>query len=208
MMTSSLAGSASHDDTAHGVVMAAREMARSGLVVGTVGNVSARLRDGFVITPTRVDYELVEPMDLAYVALSRRGPPPEANASREAPLHAAVYRARPDIGAVVHTHSVHATAWSFLNVPLGPPIEEIEYYGIGEIRTSTPATAGSSALGENAVESLAGGAAVLLGRHGVVAVGRDPAEALTIARVVELQAQVAWLLRRNTSLFVPRERPQ
>jgi L-fuculose-phosphate aldolase len=204
----SVAGSESHDDKAQDVVAAARAMARSGLVVGTVGNVSARQRNGFVITPTRVDYELVEPGDLAFVGLSRHSPPPESNASREAPLHAAIYRARPDIGAVVHTHSVHATAWSFLNVPLGPPIEEIEYYGIGEIRTSTPATSGSSTLGKNAVEALGGGAAVLLGRHGVVAVGPDPAEALTIARVVEVQAQVAWLLRRNRALFVPGERPQ
>jgi L-fuculose-phosphate aldolase len=207
-MRSSLAGSERRGDNAQEVVDAAREMARSGLVVGTVGNVSARLRGGFVITPTRIDYELVEPVDLVFVGLAQHSSPPDSNASCEAPLHAAIYRARPDVGAVVHTHSVHATAWSFLNVPLGPRIEEIEYYGTGEIRTSTPASAGSLALGDNAVEALGGGAAVLLGRHGVVAVGSKPAEALTIAGVVELQAQVAWLLRRNMSPFVPRERPQ
>jgi L-fuculose-phosphate aldolase len=120
-------------------------------------------------------------------------------ASREWPLHAAIYRARPEAGAIMHTHSVHATAWSFLDEPLGPATEELEYYATGPIRTSAPAQAGSDRLGDNAVAALGASSAVLLGRHGVVAVGPTPDDALVIARVVEHQAQVAWLLRNGGS---------
>lgn len=193
---------------AHAVVVAARSMVRLRLVVGTVGNVSARVGSSFVITPTRTDYERVEPDDLPVVGLGPHDPS-APDCSRESPLHAAIYRARPDVGAIVHTHSVHATAWSFLNEPLGPALEENEYYGTGAIRTSRPAPAGSQALGDQAVEALGNSAAVLLGRHGVAAVGATPGEALTIAQVVEVQAQVAWLLRRGSRATVSNlERPQ
>lgn len=187
------------------MVAAARRMARIGLVVGTVGNISARVQDAFLITPTRTGYERLVPADLPVVELGRPGPPPHREASRETPLHAAIYRARPDVNAIVHTHSVHATAWSFLDEPLGPAIEELEYYGTGAIRTSRSAPAGSATLGEAALEALGDSAAVLLGRHGVVAVGATPDQALTIAHVVEVQAQVAWLLRHDPRVIAPPE---
>jgi L-fuculose-phosphate aldolase len=180
-------------------VTAARDMAREGLVTGSVGNVSARTAGGFLITPTRVEYERMTADGLAFVGLDGAAASGSGEPSRESPLHAAIYRARADVGAIVHTHSVHATAWSFLPEPLGPPIEEIEYYGIGPIRTSEPAPAGSLALAGNAVLALGGGLAALLGRHGVVSVGATPQEALTVARVVELQAHVAWLLRGHAT---------
>jgi L-fuculose-phosphate aldolase len=177
------------------VVAAARAMAADGLVVGTVGNVSARVLGGFLITPTRARYDDITVRDLVLV---RDGGATSAHtASREWPLHAAIYRARPEAGAIVHTHSVHATAWSFLDEPLVPPTEELEYYATGPIRTSAPAKAGSDELGDNAVAALGDSSAVLLGRHGVVAVGATPDDALTIARVVEHQARVAWLLRNG-----------
>lgn len=178
------------------VVAAAREMSRRGMVVGSVGNVSMREPGGHVlITPTRSDYERLRPRDLVRVdsdgnKLSARG----AAASRELPLHLAVYRARPDVGAVIHTHSPHATAWSFRGEPITPQTEEINYYGMGQIGCAPHAPAGSPQLGEIAADALGGSRAVLLGNHGVLAVGDTPADALVAAQVVEHQAQVAWLL--------------
>jgi L-fuculose-phosphate aldolase len=177
------------------IVAAARAMAAEGLVVGTVGNVSARVHGGFLITPTRTSYDSLTHKDLVFVRDGSDAAASTRAASREWPLHAAIYRARPDTRAIVHTHSVHATAWSFLDEPLGPATEELEYYATGPIRTSAPAKAGSDDLGDNAVAALGGSSAVLLGRHGVVAIGPAPDDALTIARVVEHQAHVAWLLR-------------
>jgi len=177
------------------VIAVARAMAADRLVVGTVGNVSARRGDRILITPSRRRYEELGHGDIAEVDLTgkqMKGPHP---ASRELPLHLAVYAERSDISAIVHTHSPHATAWSFLSEPLLPTTEDNVYYGIGPVRTSAPAVAGSSELAAAAVESLGDSAAVLLGNHGVLTVGTSPEGALDVARTIEHQAQVAWLLR-------------
>lgn len=175
------------------VVRAAREMERRGLVVGSAGNVSVRLRDGFAITPTKAAYGAMRSRDLVTVRSSgevvraRRAP------SRELPLHLAIYARRPDAGAVIHTHSAYATAWSFRGGPLDVAVEDLDYYEIGTVRCAPHAPAGSVALAHGAAHALGSAKAVLLGRHGVLAVGADPAEALLVARVVEHVAQVGHL---------------
>ena len=176
------------------VLATARSLLASGAVIGSVGNVSARLDEGFLITPTRRPYETMEPADLVHVLAddSVRGAHPP---SREWRLHAAVYSTLPDVGATVHTHSPHATAWSFLGEELTPSLEENEYYGTGPVLTLPPAPAGSEELAARTAEALRASSAVLLGRHGVVATGGTPEEAAIVAAVVERQAQVAWLLR-------------
>lgn len=175
------------------VIAVARSLHASGAVVGSLGNVSARDGDGFLITPTRRPYMETEPGDLVRVGPdgSAEGAHPP---SREWRLHAAVYARRPDVGAVVHTHSPHATAWSFLGEDLEPSLEDNEYYATGPIRTSPPAPAGSAAIAR-AAETMGDSAGVLLGRHGLLATGAGPEQAATIAAVIERQAQVAWLLR-------------
>jgi L-fuculose-phosphate aldolase len=183
------------DEARHAVLATGRELAARDLVVGTVGNVSARVPDGLVITPTRMAYDGMRPDDLITVGLDGAVRDGRHRPSRELPMHLAIYRARPDVGAIVHTHSVHATAWSFLGEPLEPTLEECAYYDIPAIATSAPARAGSEELAARAVAALGSSRAALLGRHGVVAVGATPADALTIALVVERQAHVAWLLR-------------
>lgn len=178
------------------VLAAGRSLVTDGLVVGTVGNVSARLGSELRITPTRRAYETMRRRDLVRVDTDS-GRPLSAGAqpSRELPLHLAVYRARPDVAAVIHTHSPHATAWSFLDLPLEPALEDLAYYGIGEIRTAPPAPAGSEELAHNVSRALGRSNAVLLGHHGVLTTGGSVEEALNAARVVEHQAQVAWLVR-------------
>ncbi|WP_051160592.1 class II aldolase/adducin family protein [Patulibacter americanus] len=177
------------------VVAVARTLEADGLVVGTVGNVSARDGGALLITPTRAPYARMRPRDLARVDVVSGEPLPGGLPSRELPLHLAVYRARPDVGALVHTHSLAATAWSFLDEPLGPELEDLAYHGIDPVRTAPPAAPGSAELAEGAVAALGSGSAVLLGRHGVLAAGDTPERALLVARVLERQAQIGWLLR-------------
>lgn len=180
------------------VVACAQEMASRGLVVGSVGNVSVRSGDRVLITPSRLPYARMRRKDLVAVSLDGEVRGKSLPPSRELPLHLAVYRRRPDVGALVHTHSPHAVAWSFRGEPL-PPTEESAYYGIGEVLTSPPEAAGSIALADTAAASIGDSAAVLLGRHGVLAAGTDPAQALVIALAVEHQAQVALLLDASRS---------
>ncbi|MFA4930061.1 MAG: class II aldolase/adducin family protein [Patulibacter sp.] len=178
------------------VLTAGRTLVAEGLVIGTVGNVSARHGRELRITPTRRAYETMRRRDLVRVD-SDSGLPLTADAhpSRELPLHLAVYRARPDVAAVIHTHSPYATAWSFLDAPLEPALEDLDYFGIGPVRTAAAAPPGSDALAANVSQALGGSNAVLLGHHGVLTTGRSVDEALVAARVVEHQARIAWLVR-------------
>jgi L-fuculose-phosphate aldolase len=182
---------------ARAIIRAAREMHRLDLVVGTVGNVSARTPSGFAITPSARPYDDVAPRDLVLLDADGAVLAGRLAPSREWRMHAGIYRARPDVRAVVHTHSLHATAWSFLEGEELPVIEEIGYYGLGRVAVSAAATAGEDALARNAVQALGGAGAVLLGRHGVTAVGATVDEALVRASVIERQAAVACLLRTS-----------
>jgi L-fuculose-phosphate aldolase len=183
------------------VLGAARAMAHEGLVIGTVGNVSARSRPGFVITPTRLAYDRIRVHDLVVVALDGRVLAGRRAPSREWPMHARIYDARPDVRAVVHTHSMYATAWSFRpRAGALPALEEAAYYGVGAVAVAPHAAAGGRLLADAAAGALGAGRAALLGSHGVIAVGQTVEQALVAARVVERQAAIAWLLEgRNPS---------
>jgi ribulose-5-phosphate 4-epimerase/fuculose-1-phosphate aldolase len=171
-------------------------MLRLGLVSGTAGNVSARDGESILITPAAMPYEEMTEEDL--VVLAPGGEPEEGRGqpSSEWRVHAAIYAERADAGAIVHTHSVHATAWSFNDEPLDTGTEELEAATGGPVLTAPYAPTGSEEIAAAAAETLGDRGAVLLGRHGVVGVGATPAEALATCVVVERQAQLAWLLRR------------
>jgi L-fuculose-phosphate aldolase len=161
------------------VVDAAREMLRLGLVSGSSGNVSARHGESILITPAGAPYEQMAEDDLVELGLEGAATG-GGSPSTEWRVHAAIYRARPDIGAIVHTHSVHATAWSFLDEPLETGTEELEAAAGGTVLTAPYAPTGSEEIA----------------RHGVVGAGTTASAALATCVVVERQAQVAWLLRR------------
>ena len=177
------------------VLRAAQEMHRLGLVVGTAGNVSARDGDIVCITPAGLPYDEMSERDL--VALSPGGDQidGERRPSSEYRVHLAVYAARPEVAAIVHTHSVHATAWSCLGEPLDTQVKEFAQATGGEVRTAADAPPGTDQIAHNAVAALDGRNAALLYRHGVLALGGSLARALVVAQVVERHAEMAWLLR-------------
>ncbi len=185
-------------DLRSAVVEAAREMLRLGLVTGTAGNVSARDGDSVLITPAALAYEEMSEEDVVELGPDGEAVEEDATPSSERRVHTAIYAARQDAGAIVHTHSVHATAWSFLDEPLDTGTEELEAAVGGPVMTARYAPTGTDEIAAAAAEALGERGAVLLGRHGVVAVGESPAAALATAVVVERQAQMAWLLRGRT----------
>jgi L-fuculose-phosphate aldolase len=178
------------------VVETAREMLRLGLVSGTSGNVSARDGESILITPAATPYEQMTEDDLVTIGPDGESGEEGGEPSTEWRVHAAIYAARPDVVAVVHTHSVHATAWSFTGEPLDTGTEELEAAAGGAVLTAPFAPTGSEEIAAAAAKALADRRAVLLGRHGVVGVGASPAEGLATCVAVERQAQIAWLLRR------------
>ncbi|CAM5559252.1 class II aldolase/adducin family protein [Streptomyces fimicarius] len=174
-------------ETWRDVVATARRSASDGLVVGTSGNVSARVGDLVLVTPSGVPYDRLGPHDAVGVDLDGRQVIGELGPTSELPLHLAVYRST-DAAAVVHTHAVHATAVSTLvtEVPL------IHYAAAilgGPVRTAAYARYGTPELAEAMLEALRGRTGCLLANHGTVTYGD------TLDRAYERTAQLEWLCR-------------
>ena len=179
------------------VLRSARDMHRLGLVVGTAGNVSARDGDLVYITPKALPYDEMTEGDVVKLSLDGELVGGGREPSSEHRVHLAIYAARRDVTSVVHTHSVHATAWSFLDEPLDPGTKEFGLVAGGPVRTAPEAPPGTNEIARAAVEALDGRSAALLARHGVLGVGDSPARALDVCAMVEQQAELAWLLRRR-----------
>jgi L-fuculose-phosphate aldolase len=159
-------------------------MAR-GLYAGTSGNVSARAAGGMLITPSGVRCDDVDERSIVEVSLDGAARGPLAPSS-EWRIHRDVYRGRPDVGAVVHTHSTFATALSSLRRPIPAFHYMVARAGGDDIRCARYATYGTEALSRNALAALAGGRrACLLANHGLLALGPDLAAARLLAQEVE-----------------------
>ena len=181
------------------VVRAAQAMLGAGLVAGSAGNVSAREGELVHITPTALPYAEMGEDDVVTLDLGGRVVAGPREPSSERRVHLAIYATRPDAAAVVHTHSVHATAWSFLGEDLSTGTEELEAAAGGPVRSAPPAPSGSEELAAGVVGALAGRRVALMARHGVVALGTSLERALEACVVVERQAQLAWLLRAGAA---------
>lgn len=170
------------------VIQTARAADALGLNSGTSGNVSVRLTDGFLITPSGVANARLTPADI--VAMKFDGSAESAHApSTEWRFHLGILEARPDIGAVVHTHSDYATALACLGRDIPAFHYMIAAVGGNAIRCAPYATVGSEALSDAAIAALEGRRACLLANHGVIALGADLAAALDLARTVETLAR-------------------
>jgi L-fuculose-phosphate aldolase len=177
------------------IVETARRLSAARLVAGSVGNVSVRTEDGgALITPTRLPYDLMEPADVVRIGPDGAVLEGRREPSREWPTHLAVHAGRPDVVAIVHSHSPHATAWSFLGEDLGLPTEELEVLG-GPVATAPHGQTGSAELAGAVVDALGPRQAVLMARHGVIGVGPDLEAAFSACALVEHQAQIEWILR-------------
>jgi L-fuculose-phosphate aldolase len=174
------------------IVTAARAMAQLGLAPGTSGNVSARLPGGALVTPSGWPWDQLKTAHLVELDQEGRrrgkGLPPTS----EWPLHLAVYAARADAGAVVHTHSRFATTLSLLRRDLPASHYMLAVAGGAQVRCARYASYGSHELAEAAVAALEGRQACLLANHGLLALGPTPAAALAVAREVEYCAELHW----------------
>jgi L-fuculose-phosphate aldolase len=171
------------------VIEVARALDAAGLVPNKSGNVSCRVDGGFAITPAGVPYCELQPAHIVTLGLDAApgvAAPPAAGVrpSSEWRMHAAVYRARADVAAVVHTHSPRATALACAGRGI-PPFHYMIALAGGDIRCMPYATFGTAELAQTAVLGLQGRRACLLGNHGVMAVGTSLARAHAVAIEVE-----------------------
>lgn len=170
------------------VVRACRDLQRQGLVVGTAGNVSARVQDAVVISPSGVPYEELDEQMVCVMNLGGRVVEGRWKPSSEWPLHAAIYRAT-QARAVVHTHAPASTALGLLVDELPASHYYCALFG-GQIRVAPYAPFGSAQLADHVVEALRGRTGALMANHGAVAVGGSLPTALSLLPYLEYLCEV------------------
>lgn len=162
----------------------ARRSVAAGLNQGTSGNVSARSRSGFLITPSGRDMTGLGAADVVPVAMD--GCAPEGlKPSSEWRFHRDIYAAFPEAGAIVHAHSPFAVALACLRRDIPPFHYMVAMAGGTDIRCARYATFGTQALSDAVVEALKDRRACLMANHGLVAWGKSLAGALALALEVE-----------------------
>ena len=164
---------------------AAVTLTRLGLNSGTSGNLSVRLREGFLVTPSAIPADSLSPRDMVAIHVSGEQIS-EGVPSSEWRIHRDVYATFPEAGAIVHTHSVHATALASLREDLPPFHYLVGRAGGHRIACSTYATFGTQALSDAVVAALGPRRACLMSNHGMLAYGSDLASAVALAAEVEL----------------------
>jgi L-fuculose-phosphate aldolase len=152
------------------VVDACRHLSRSGLVVGTAGNVSIRVDDLVVISPSGVDYEAMSAADVGIHSLDGTAVDATLEPSSELALHLSVYHSS-EHTAVVHTHAPASTALSTV-VDVVPGSHYYSALFGGAVRVAPYATFGTQQLADNVTAALRDRTAALMGNHGAVLVGQ------------------------------------
>lgn len=179
------------------IVDGGNAMVRAGLTAGTGGNLSlvCRRRGLIAISPSGVDYAAMRPQDVALVDLKGHTVGGVFKPSSELGFHLMLYRRRPAINAVVHTHSVYATTLACLGWEL-PAVHYLVGFAGRKVPVAPYATFGTDALAASVAATLgADYNAVLLANHGLVAVGHDLQAALNTAEEVEFAARVYYQAR-------------
>ena len=178
------------------IIDVCHEMDRSGLNRGTSGNVSCREGDHFLITPSGVPVPQLRPDGIVAMDFSGKiiG---EGKPSSEWHFHLDLLKNRPELNAIVHTHSPHATALACLREDLPAFHYMIAIAGGDSVRCAPYALFGTEVLSANAVHAMKDRKACLLANHGLIAAGRDLDEAMAVAVEIESLCQ-QYLLARQT----------
>ena len=184
-------------DLRRGIVDACRWMSSSGLTHGTSGNISARRGEVMLISPSGVPYDQLEPEDVVAMPLEGEYGSYRAKGanipSSEWRFHLDIMRARPEVGAIVHTHSTYATTLAICGKDIPACHYMIAAAGGPTIRCAPYATYGTKELSEHALKALEGRACCLLANHGMIATGPNLAKAKWLAVELETIARQYYL---------------
>jgi L-fuculose-phosphate aldolase len=173
------------------LIETARALLRAGFVEGTSGNLSVRTESGRVLmTPTSLGYEAMTPDDLVLCDLAGNVLEGTRKPTTEKALHLAVLRTYPELGAVIHSHAKFASMFAVAGEPIPCVIEEFQIYVGGDVAVADYRLTGSDALGDECARHLAERGAVLMANHGLLAAGRDLAQAHHVTALVERTAEI------------------
>jgi L-ribulose-5-phosphate 4-epimerase len=192
----------------HEVCRLHAELTRNHLVAWTSGNISGRDPETslVVIKPSGVQYEDLAPDNMVVVDLDGKVVEGELKPSSDTFAHLYVYRHRPDVNGVVHTHSTFATAWAAAGKPIPPVLTAIcDEFG-GPIPVGAYARIGSDEIGQEIIHSIGSSPAILMKNHGVFTIGKTPEAAVKAAVMVEDVARtVFYALQLGTPDVIPAE---
>jgi L-fuculose-phosphate aldolase len=169
----------------------ARQTVSHGLNKGSSGNVSIRLRQGFLITPSGLPNDTLEPAQMVFVDMEGQATG-SLRPSSEWRIHRDIYRARPEVAALVHAHSPHAVSLSCLRRGIPSFHYMVAAAGGKDIRCASYATFGTQALSDAVLAALQDRRACLMANHGLVAVGASLDAALSLAVEVEELCAQYW----------------
>jgi len=169
----------------------ARQLSELGLNRGTAGNVSVRDGSGFLVTPSGMAADVMTPHDMVQMEFDgqhhgNRKP------SSEWRFHRDILQSRPEVGAVIHTHSMFATTLACLRREVPPFHYMIALTGGDSIRCAPYALFGTQALSDAALVALQDRRTCLLANHGMIALGRNLDEALAITVEMETLCEQYW----------------
>ena len=171
------------------LVDTALAMSRQGLSPGRSGNVSCRWQDGMLITPSGISYDAISEADVVFVAPDGNVPGNQRKPSSEWRFHLRAYEARPDMQAIVHTHSLHATVLACAHRAIPAFHYMVAVAGGKDIPLVPYATFGTEELAQNIARGLRERRACLIANHGQIALGPTLAAALELAAEVETLAE-------------------
>ncbi len=179
------------------VVDAGLTMLRERLTVGTWGNVSVRDSEtGLIyISPSGMEYQSIQPEDIVVLDAELNIVDGPRKPSIEKEMHAAVYNARADVNAVIHTHPLYSTVLGVNGMELPAVSEDFAQIVGDKLTCSDYALPGTPELAQNAVKALGKQNAVLLPNHGTMSVGEDMKNALIVCQVVEKAAHIYILAK-------------
>ncbi len=168
------------------VVNAGKRIVDTGLAAGTWGNVSARIDENhMLITPSGTDYSNIRTDDIVMVDINSLESKRKLIPSSETPMHAAIYRKRPEINGIIHTHSQYGCTVAAARKEVPPILDDLAQLIGPSLRVADHAHPGSDKMVRVVLEALEGRNACLLANHGVVCLGRTLDEAFTVCRIVE-----------------------
>ena len=171
------------------------ELPKHNLVAWTGGNVSARDPETglVVIKASGIRYEEMRPKHMIVVDLDSKVVDGDFKPSSDVYSHLYIYKHRADVGGVVHTHSVYATAFAAVNKPIPVVLTAIADEFGGSIPCGGFALIGDDAIGKVVVECIGKSPAVLLKNHGVFTIGKNAKSAVKAAVMTEDNAKTVWL---------------
>jgi L-fuculose-phosphate aldolase len=187
------------------VIAYARRMQAEHLVYATAGNVSTRVEgapDVIAMTPTSLAYDTLEPEDICIVHTGGEQHEGRRKPTSELPLHTLVYARRPEVGAIIHTHSPAAMTMAVLGWRLPPILTGLVEAVGGDVRVAPYSRPGTAEMADFTADALADRGACFMRHHGLLAIGADLAHAFLAASVTEGAARV-YLDARAQGVDVP-----